>query len=379
MQLTVNDFFPAGPFPIARAQGDVTLDLDGIAPSGLPPFSLTVHEVMTQNGTENQVDVEQVGLFNFDLEGTVTPADVDDFLLALINQEAWTAAHTIDVPGMQSFPPEPGSMAGNIDGYNDPSPNALTTDDIAGFEAALNANGFPGSIWNYVGVPEPAGGSLLLISMLNFFLRRANRPNESDNSYGRTSGSPESTVSGFGGVWGARVVMKMVARECPPNEVANHLRHRAFFPSADGGAPRAPVDAPALAPPQPPPARGHCGFTLVELLVVVAIIAILVSLLLPAVQAAREAARRTQCANNLKQMGIALHDYQGANQSFPPGNVLNPLSGGAGRSWLTLILPHLELAELAREFGDVVNNQRVSVYFAVPAAIDATQTVERAV
>src|SRR3954453_16419174 len=84
------------------------------------------------------------------------------------------------------------------------------------------------------------------------------------------------------------------------------------------------------------------GFTLIELLVVIAIIAVLIALLLPAVQAAREAARRSQCVNNLKQLGLALHNYESTKGCFPYGaNTYNITFGG---NWVANVLPNLELS-----------------------------------
>jgi prepilin-type N-terminal cleavage/methylation domain-containing protein len=90
--------------------------------------------------------------------------------------------------------------------------------------------------------------------------------------------------------------------------------------------------------------RSLRGFTLVELLVVIAIIGILVALLLPAVQAAREAARRSQCQNNLRQLGVAILNYESTKKEFPAGGINEDreVSGPHGPGWSILILPYME-------------------------------------
>jgi prepilin-type N-terminal cleavage/methylation domain-containing protein len=93
------------------------------------------------------------------------------------------------------------------------------------------------------------------------------------------------------------------------------------------------------------------GFTLIELLVVIAIIAVLIALLLPAVQQAREAARRTQCKNNMKQLGLALHNYHDTSLVFPVGGFWQGANVGTGMSWHVAILPYIDQAPMYNQFN----------------------------
>jgi prepilin-type N-terminal cleavage/methylation domain-containing protein/prepilin-type processing-associated H-X9-DG protein len=106
--------------------------------------------------------------------------------------------------------------------------------------------------------------------------------------------------------------------------------------------------------------RRRNAFTLVELLVVITIIGILIALLLPAVQAAREAARRMQCANNFRQAGVALQNHHSARGTFPQGQTVNFGCSGSGSpnngvGWQTYVLPHMELQSIYDQF-DVNKN-----------------------
>jgi prepilin-type N-terminal cleavage/methylation domain-containing protein len=122
----------------------------------------------------------------------------------------------------------------------------------------------------------------------------------------------------------------------------------------------------------------HRAFTLIELLVVITIFGILLALLLPAVQSARESARRAQCANNLKQIGVALHAFAEAHQAFPTGSPQQP----SNESFLVQILPYIEQGPLynALNFGDgLLDNPNLTVMSSRPATFlcpsDATRTM----
>ena len=127
----------------------------------------------------------------------------------------------------------------------------------------------------------------------------------------------------------------------------------------------------SLVKPVNPTSKKRRGFTLIELLVVIAIIAILIALLFPAVQQAREAARRSSCKNNLKQLGIALQNYHDTHNVFPPGGVIGDCAGspptnltglqecGSGQSlggnWLLYILPQMEQSSLWEKAAPILN------------------------
>src|SRR5580698_3625763 len=132
--------------------------------------------------------------------------------------------------------------------------------------------------------------------------------------------------------------------------------------------------------------RSRRGFTLIELLVVIAIIAVLISLLLPAVQAAREAARRTQCRNNLKQIGLAEHNYHDVNKMFTPAWIFVFKNGASCwccgtpgsnfdlnyHNWLSWLLPYMEAGTVYNRIDQ--NSPLFSPWSVTQGAYTATYT-----
>jgi prepilin-type N-terminal cleavage/methylation domain-containing protein len=108
--------------------------------------------------------------------------------------------------------------------------------------------------------------------------------------------------------------------------------------------------------------RFRPSFTLIELLVVIAIIAVLIGLLLPAIQKVREAANRISCANNLKQIALALHNYHSANGTFPPGGITNGecCSTPSGPNWAIFILPYIEQDNLYQQYNQSKTNEDIA-------------------
>jgi prepilin-type N-terminal cleavage/methylation domain-containing protein len=136
--------------------------------------------------------------------------------------------------------------------------------------------------------------------------------------------------------------------------------------------------------------RQH-GFTLIELLVVIAIIAILIALLLPAVQQTREAARKTQCRDHLKQIGLALHNYHDSHRVLPPGYLYrrsadSPPANAAGFGWAAMILPYVDQANLYSRMNwnvpiydaanEVPRQHRLAIYLCPTDSVSESSFVE---